>query len=433
MAETQVTVPKRNLPTKLSTISDLKGLLDEYKAQIQMVLPKVLTVDRLFKMATYAATVNPGLLVCNPASILRAIMLAGSFGLEAGGPKAHLVPFRNTRMNRTDCQLIIDYKGLVDLARRSGQVSNIISRIVWDKEPFEIDESREYPYIHKQLPPSERGKKKIGVYAVAKEMDGRVIANDFMWAEEIEVIKERSLRQKKNKSENPWEKFEEEMWKKSPIRRMAKMMPQSPELQQAAIIEEAREAGIPMATPVELDLGLAEEEVTGSGIGDVQQKTEEKANALTEKLKAEREKTSGTEQATGSTTGTTPPPAGETAGPAASHETSGEQPTKTPAENTQDPGAPGPGVGKTPEGGAQGELPGTKETKKKRGAVAKPPEDTGDIPVPEKEEGKELKDYWRDEKTVKCPPKGDKTPYLVDISYCNKLCPQKKVCFVFQD
>ncbi len=403
MAETQ-SVSRRNLPARVSNLSDVKSLLEQYKDQFQMVLPKMLPVDRLFRMALYAVTVNPKLLQCDPKSFLRSVLLAASFGLEAGGPKAHLVPFRNTRENRTDCQLIIDYKGLVDLARRSGQVSNIIARIVWDREPFQIDESLEFPYIHKQLPPSQRGTKKIGAYAVAKGTDGRVIANDWMWAEEIEVIKQRSLAQKKNPSDNPWVQHEEEMWKKSPIRRMAKMMPQSPELQQAAIIEEAREAGIPMATPLEVDLGLNDEDGAGPGGVDVQQKTELKTDALKEKLQQEQEKDKPPEQVSGPPVGPSPPPTG----------TPGPEPAQSPA--AQDIPQP--------------ELPATRATGK-RGKRADPPEEPPGVPEPEA--GKKPGDYWIDDHTVKCPPKGDKHPYLVDTSYCNRLCPVGSVCFVFKD
>ena len=425
MAETQV-VSKRNLPTKVSNLSDVRNLLDQYKEQFQMVLPKMLPVERLFRMALYAVTVNPALLNCDPKSFLRSVLLAASFGLEPGGPKAHLVPFRNTRANRTDCQLIIDYKGLVDLARRSGQVSNIISRIVWDKEPFEIDESLEFPYRHKQLPPSQRGTKKVGVYSVAKGIDSRVIANDWMWAEEVEAIKERSLNQKKNPSDNPWVKFEEEMWKKSPIRRMAKMMPQSPELQQAAIIEEAREAGLLMSTPIEVDLGLSEEEGGGTPGADIEGKTENKTDALKEKFKSEADKNNppsnpSMEQTSGPAAETSPPTAG----------TPGPEAAQSPGADT---GLPPDGSGQTQEQGKptdtpQPELPATGKRKGR-----KQPEPPDEQPqVPEIEQGKKRENYWVDAHTVRCPPKGDKHPYMVDISYCNKLCPLHSVCFVVTD
>jgi recombination protein RecT len=116
-----------------------------------------------------------------------------------------------------------------------------------------------------------------------------MIAQEFLWAEEVEEIKSKSLSNKKNTAANPWNTNEDAMWRKSPVRRMAKWMPMSSEMQTAARIEEAQEEG----REIPLDINLED------AIGDappptgVDQKTDAKAQALKDKLQAAQTQAGG--------------------------------------------------------------------------------------------------------------------------------------------
>ena len=91
------------------------------------VLPKFLPAERLVRVALTAISEQPKLLECTQESIILALMDAARLGLEPGGSlkQAHLVPFKTT------CVLIPDYRGLAELARRSGQVRDVYAQVVY--------------------------------------------------------------------------------------------------------------------------------------------------------------------------------------------------------------------------------------------------------------------------------------------------------------
>jgi recombinational DNA repair protein RecT len=91
---------------------------------------------------------------------------------------------------------------------------------------------------HKPMPPSTRGKRK-GVYAVAVLNDGSPHF-EWLWDEEIEAVK----RQSKAGSFGPWKTHEDEMVRKTAIRRLVKYLPLSVELAKAAAVDELVDAGI---------------------------------------------------------------------------------------------------------------------------------------------------------------------------------------------
>jgi recombination protein RecT len=219
----------------------LKDLLEKNKAGIEAALPKHMNADRMLRVALTATRTTPKLLQCDPKSVVEHILTVSQLGLEPNDVRgqAYLIPFNNRKKGTVDCQLIIGYKGFVELARRSGLVSTVNAFIVYDKEPFNY-KAGSFPSLeHQPLAPSARGDKKIGVYAVMVLKDG-TSQFAFLWADEVEGLRKRS----KAADDGPWKTDEEEMWKKSAIRRLGKLMPLSPEWNQAVAIDEYQEAGV---------------------------------------------------------------------------------------------------------------------------------------------------------------------------------------------
>lgn len=221
----------------------LKKLLEVNKPSIAAALPRHMTADRMLRVALTAARTTPDLLKCDPKSVVEQILTVSQLGLEPNDVRglAYLIPFKNNAAQRYDCQLIIGYKGFADLARRSGQVSTLNSFIVYDKEPFQFLAGSLPTLSHQPLPPAQRGQNKVGVYAVAVLKDG-TSQFAFMWADEVEGIRKKSPAARKSGS--PWETAEEEMWKKTAVRRLAKLLPLSPEWNMAAAVDEYQEAGV---------------------------------------------------------------------------------------------------------------------------------------------------------------------------------------------
>lgn len=221
-------------------IDTIRNLLEKSKGQIAAALPKHLNAERIVRVTMTSIQRNPDLLDCDPISLVGAVIQSSQLGLEPDGILGHayLVPFRNNKKGgRMEVQFIPGYKGLIDLARRSGQVNRISAHIVYEGDIFKMEFGTSEVLEHIPVPPSQRGERK-GVYAVAVLKDGSTHF-EWLWEEEIQKIKN----QVKAKF-GPWITHEEEMIRKTAIRRLVKYLPLSVELAKAAAVDELADAGL---------------------------------------------------------------------------------------------------------------------------------------------------------------------------------------------
>lgn len=220
--------------------------LNEKKTEIAKMLPKHLNAERLLKVAQVAATTTPALLECEIASLVGAIGQCAQMGLEPNTILGHayLVPFNTKRKDLNgnekwvkSVQVIIGYKGLIDLARRSGQIVSISAHEVCQNDKFELVYGLDEKLNHE---PSfdERGNI-IGFYAVAKLKDG---GHCFEFMSVKQVIDIMNSTQSKGKY-GPWKDNFSEMGRKTAIRRLAKYLPLSIEFQTAVALDGMAEVG----------------------------------------------------------------------------------------------------------------------------------------------------------------------------------------------
>jgi len=192
------------------------------KKQFAMALPKHLSADRFLRVALTAFTRTPKLLQCTKASLTESLMDCSALGLEPDGRKAHLIPYGNK------CQLIVDYKGLVELARRSGEIADIHADVVCENDFFEYSFGTNGNLEHKPAI-SSKGVV-IAAYSYVKLKDGSS-SYEVMNLEEINAIRKRS----KASGSGPWVTDWNEMAKKTVFRRHSKWLPVSSELMKAAV------------------------------------------------------------------------------------------------------------------------------------------------------------------------------------------------------
>jgi recombination protein RecT len=224
----------------------IRDLLEARKDEIKKMLPKHLPVDRLLKVAQVAATTTPALAECDIPSLIGAIGQCAQMGLEPNTVLGHayLVPF-NTKRKGVDgsdkwvksVQVIIGYKGLIDLARRSGQIVSIAAHEVCQNDHFELVYGLDEKLEHKPAL-VDRGDV-IGFYSVAKLVGGGY-AFEFMSVQQIQDIMKSS--QSKG-AYGPWKEHFIEMGRKTVIRRIAKYLPLSIEFQTAAALDGMADAG----------------------------------------------------------------------------------------------------------------------------------------------------------------------------------------------
>ena len=216
---TQAPVQKRQLTIRDQLESP------KFRDEIAKALPKHLTPDRFIRVAVSALTRTPKLKECEPVSLFGAMLTLSQLGIEPDGRRAHLIPFENRRRGCVECQLIIDYKGLAEMAMRSGVVSYLHADVVCDADIFE--ENMGEIVAHKIDRRKPRGEV-YAAYAICKFKDGTAKA-EVMSSEEIEAIRKRS----KAGNSGPWITDWNEMAKKTVFRRLSKWLPLSPEFRDA--------------------------------------------------------------------------------------------------------------------------------------------------------------------------------------------------------
>lgn len=260
------------------------------KQQMSLALPKHMTADRLARIALTEVRKVPKLAQCDQTSFLGAIMQAASLGLEPGGALGHcyLIPFENRKQNRTDVQFIVGYRGMIDLARRSGQIVSLEARAVYAKDEFDVTLGLDSSIIHRpDWTAADRGPVTF-VYAVAKLRDGGV-QFEVMSRAEIERVRNESQGYKTavrfakpgQQPNTPWASHFEEMAKKTVIRRLFKYLPVSIEMQRAVVLDEQAEVGV-QDNPLIIDGQFEHVAATGSeAAGDAQDAGEGTAPQLT--------------------------------------------------------------------------------------------------------------------------------------------------------
>lgn len=232
-----------------SSITTIRTSIDKMLPQIAKVLPKHLSPERVSRIAMTTIQKNPKLAECDVKSLLGAVMAASQVGLEVDDilGQAYLVPFWDSKNRRFAAQLQIGYKGFLDLARRSGQVVNIVSQVVYENDEFEFEYGFEETLKHKPAT-SNRGTC-LYVYAYANLKDGGRVF-EVLTMEDVEKARMSSQSQKdfntKQISKTPigiWADHYESMARKTAIRRLAKYLPLSVEMLRATSLDELSDGG----------------------------------------------------------------------------------------------------------------------------------------------------------------------------------------------
>lgn len=189
---------------------------------------------------------TPELRQADVASLLGGVMQAAQLGLEPGLlGQCYLLPFKNNRKGITEVQFIIGYKGMIDLARRSGHIQSIYAHAVYENDEFEYELGLNPTLKHVPSFDSDRGEF-LGSYAVAHFKDGGY-QMEFMPKAEIE--KRRNASPGGRSKYSPWNNYYEEMANKTVIRHMWNYLPISVEIQEAVQHDEGVARSIKDITP----------------------------------------------------------------------------------------------------------------------------------------------------------------------------------------
>jgi recombination protein RecT len=202
---------------------------------IKDALPSHLDSKRMVRIVMTAMRTTPELLQCDQASFLGSVMSAAQLGLEPNTPLGHcwLVPYKK------QCQIILGYQGMIDIAMRSGKVKSIWAHVVRAGDDFYYELGDTPKLRHVPSEDADREEREIThVYAVAK-IDEHTKVSRVLSRAQVEKRRRRSQAAHKG----PWVTDYEAMCCKTAVRALWQWVPKSAEMAQAAAMDEAPEHG----------------------------------------------------------------------------------------------------------------------------------------------------------------------------------------------
>lgn len=220
MANTKTGIATTNKQVATKQVG-LKALVVSMEGQIKKALPTVLSPERFTRMVMTALSTNPQLQMCTPESFLGAMMQAAQLGVEPNTPlgQAYLIPYRNK--NRLECQFQLGYKGLLDLAYRSGEVSIVDAQAVHENDYFEYEYGLD-PKLKFKPALKDRGPV-IAYYAMFKTKSG---GYNFLVMSKEDVIAHKDQYSKAAGSGySPWSTNFDSMAKKTVLKQALKYAP----------------------------------------------------------------------------------------------------------------------------------------------------------------------------------------------------------------
>jgi recombination protein RecT len=162
-------------------------------------------------------------------------MSAAQLGLEPNTPlgQAYLIPYKNKGVDEVQFQL--GYKGLIDLAYRSGEVELVQAHIVYENDEFICEYGLEPKLVHKPAD-SNRGEP-TKVYAMFKTKSGGY-GFEVMSMDDVRRHAEKYSQAYKS-GFSPWKTNFEEMAKKTVLKKVLKYAPLKSDFVKAVVQDES--------------------------------------------------------------------------------------------------------------------------------------------------------------------------------------------------
>lgn len=194
------------------------------KNALTRAIPTHIKPDRMLRVVLTALRANPALGRCQQASVIGSILQLVALGLEPNTPLglAYLVPFRGV------CTPIIGYKGMIELAYRSGRIRMLDANVAREGDAFSHHYSFEPDFQYERKAPLTARLTHAWCWGTTTD-GGRFL--QVLNAEDIAARKARSAAN--NSGNSPWRTDEAAMWRKTAIRAAQWRLPQSPEMQRA--------------------------------------------------------------------------------------------------------------------------------------------------------------------------------------------------------
>lgn len=256
--------------------------IKEMKGGLAGVLPAGLSIDRMVHLAQLAGWRNPDLYTCTKKSVALGIITAIQLGLEPDGAsgQAYLIPF-NEKTGR-NAKLVIGYKGLMEIAYRSGLVESIDAHVVYECDEFDYqygtNEFIKFKPDLKARDSLDGPGEMVCVFASAFLKSG---ITKFVILNNRDLLAAKGHSASSSGKSSPWNTHFEEMAKKTAIRKLCKYLPVGIDMAKAVAVDEANEYGGTQA-----DLVLDNPEVVFDALSDeeAQPEAQDMAQSVLDKI-----------------------------------------------------------------------------------------------------------------------------------------------------
>ena len=218
----------------------LRDYIKSMEGEIKKALPSVLTPERFTRMMLSAVSNTPKLPECTPKSFLAAMMSAAQLGLEPNTPlgQAYLIPFKNKGV--LEVQFQVGYKGLIDLAYRSGEVDIIQAQAVHENDEWECEFGIEPKLRH--VPADTNRGEVVRYYAMFRTKTGGY-GFEVMPVDDIKAHAQK-YSQSFNSSFSPWKSNFDAMAKKTVLKQCLKYAPMKSDFVKAIANDETIKHGL---------------------------------------------------------------------------------------------------------------------------------------------------------------------------------------------
>lgn len=233
--------PGSQVATREEAVNSLSAQIRTMTEQFQLAMPRGAEAAQLVRDAITTLRMTPALATCTPQSVLGSLMTCAQLGLRPGVlGQAYLLPFYDSRSRNTKAQLVIGYQGLIELAYRSGKVTSLIARTVYEGDEFDVDYGLNERLVHKPSLKRDPNANPIWYYAIVKMVNG---GHAFMVISHREMLHYRdqyaTAKTRDGAVVGPWRDNFEQMAHKTCVRQLARWMPKSTDLATALEVDES--------------------------------------------------------------------------------------------------------------------------------------------------------------------------------------------------
>jgi len=200
----------------------LRHLFESQKPELEKLLPKSMSPDRLFRLALTECVKNPDLLQCSAESWALAMQVCAAQGLypDSGLGLMYLIP-RGGKVTA-----LRGYQGDIALARKSGEVVDIWAEVVYERDTYKVVKGLDRNIVHEPYAGDDDPGALKACYAVAKLRGGETA---WVSLTKRDVERHKRSAQGTDRADSPWKVHTEQMWKKSAIRELFRWLPKSTE------------------------------------------------------------------------------------------------------------------------------------------------------------------------------------------------------------